>query len=297
MGQDAFAPANGAPAAGNPQGTVFQHPSGGYADNNNNLSGGNFWSSWKGISTIAAGIGAAVYTGIAIYKGKLNIFSGSGNEYGTKALHELTGDLKTAADGLVNKLKTAKKAFDDNLNKENVDSRVTEFKKTFNELKDKNLQSEVTEENYKLFTNLENAHSAYVDKIAEGVKADKAVADVLKSKEVTDLEEAIKTAEGAYNTKLTPPKSAESEAAGDAGKGKPAEATGDAGKDKPAEATGDAGKGKPAEAAGDAGKGKPAEAAGDAGKDKPAEATGDAGKDKPAEATGDAGKDKPATAT
>jgi hypothetical protein len=207
MGQDAFGPPMSAPAAGSPQGTVFQHPSGGYADNNNNLSGGSFWSSWKGISTIAAGVAVAVYAGIAISKGQLNIFKSADSEYGSKGLHELTGELKELTTGLVNKIKTAKEAFTKDLTKENVDTKVADFKKTFTELKDKNLKSEVTEADYKVFTELETAHSAPIDKIAAKLKEENAPSldDILNSKDVKDLEGAIETAEETYTKKLKAP--------------------------------------------------------------------------------------------
>lgn len=80
MGQDTFAPQQadpmaalqGAqpPAAQGQQAGVFQHQSGGFADKNSSLSsGGGFWTSWKGISTIAGSVLGAVYTGFAIKNG------------------------------------------------------------------------------------------------------------------------------------------------------------------------------------------------------------------------------------
>ncbi len=217
LSQDAFGPAAaaGAPAApNNQQGSVFQHPSGGLADVNQSLSGGNFWSSWKGISTIVAGLAVAIYTGIAIYKGKLNIFEGAGGEYGSKAFHELTGDLKTAADKLVEKAQAAKKAFVEGLTKENVGTKATEFKKPFTDINEKNLKSQITEEEHKVFAAYEKAHTDYADKIAEGLKADKALADVLSSEEVKTLDAAIQPAEGAFTKKLTAPEPAAAEATG-----------------------------------------------------------------------------------
>lgn len=104
MGQDTFAPQQadpmaalqGAqpPAAQGQQAGVFQHQSGGFADKNSSLSSsGGFWTSGKGIASIAGGVAATAWLLNGAIRGKWNPFSGPFWGFGKDAAENGTKNL------------------------------------------------------------------------------------------------------------------------------------------------------------------------------------------------------------
>ena len=218
MGADSFGPAQnagmqqpgvpaGAPAQGQQPAGVFQHQSGGFADKNTTLSsGGSFWTSGKGIATIIAGTAALIYGGVAMAKGRLNIFASK--EETKIALNAATGELKDklkAFTGDIEGFRT--KTLLKDLKKENADTNHEAFKKqvddyfTADELK--------TFDNTEPLDNLKKAYMDQADAIKKAASEGKAIPEDLSTLD-KDLAAKITKAEDEYKEAIRKPETKES---------------------------------------------------------------------------------------
>lgn len=213
MGQDSFGPVQGAPgvAAGMPQqpgqppqgqqAGVFQHQSGGFADKNTTLSGGNFWTSWKGISTIIGGtlVGA---TGIAMAaKGKWNPWT---------AWKEVLGFGEKEAEKVINALPFKGALKESGEHKTNILDKISDLVKNKKTDDVKNLQDnwlqkvEDYAEGVKKYNGvggaLSEAQQKNLDDYATNMKGlfEKATEQVKQDN--GDIKDALKTATDSHNT-------------------------------------------------------------------------------------------------
>jgi hypothetical protein len=201
MGQDSFAPmpqgmpVNGggvqAPASPGQPVSVFQHPSGGFADKNSTLSGDNFWKSWKGIATGVGILLAAALGAWALHKHM--------NAVEKKSITEFGDQVKDQFKTLPEKARTAFDKFKTGIKSENAEDRLKEFSKTFDCI-DKNLEKELFDEQLTPITKLRDKYTEY----AEALKTSKVDGPELTTEQVEALEKTISEAEEEYKEKIIP---------------------------------------------------------------------------------------------